>query len=246
MEKFHADGIVIRVQTTGEADRILWVLTADRGVVRAFARGARSARSRLRSATSLFAYCRFTFVKTKDAYSVSEADIREVFFDLRNSLEALSLGQYFCEAASKTVPEDGTGEEYLRLLLNSLWFLGKNERSPGDLKAVFELRLASISGYMPALIGCEGCGTYETPTMYFDVTRGLLFCEACTDSTGIPLPLPVVTAMRHIAFSPFERLFAFSLAPELLPLLGECTERYLLAVTGQNFKTLEYYHTLFS
>ena len=59
MEKFNADGLVIRVQATGETTRIVWVLTAEHGVIRAFAKGARGAKSKLQSATSLFAYCRF-------------------------------------------------------------------------------------------------------------------------------------------------------------------------------------------
>ena len=41
MEKFTVDGIVIKSSVTGEADRIVWVLTRNRGIIRAFAKGAR-------------------------------------------------------------------------------------------------------------------------------------------------------------------------------------------------------------
>lgn len=244
MDKFNADGLVIRVQATGETTRIVWVLTAEHGVIRAFAKGARGAKSKLQSATALFAYCRFSFVKSKESYIVSEADIKEVFFDLRNSLEALALAQYFCDAAARTIPEDGTGDEFLRLLLNSLHFLCKESRDRRQLKAVFELRLAELSGYMPALIACESCGTFETDVMFFDALHGRLLCDKCTQTDGQALPLSVIAAMRHIVFAPFERLFSFTLSEPLLNTLEQCAETYFLAVTQQKYKTLDYYKSV--
>ncbi len=244
MEKFNADGLVIRVQNTGETTRIVWVLTAEHGVIRAFAKGARGNKSRLQSATSLFAYCRFAFVKSKESHIISEADIKEVFFDLRNSLEALSLAQYFCEAAAKTIPEDGSGDEFLRLLLNSLHFLCKGTKDRQMLKAIFELRLAVLSGYMPSLIACEACGAFETEIMFFDPLRGRLLCENCTQTDGVALPLSVITAMRHIVFAPFDRLFSFVLNETLLQPLEVCVERYFLSVTQQKYNTLDYYHSI--
>ena len=244
MEKFNADGLVIRVQATGETTRIVWVLTAEHGVIRAFAKGARGAKSKLQSATSLFAYCRFSFVQSKGSHTVTEADIKEIFFDLRNSLEALSLAQYFCDAASKTIPEDGTGEEFLRLLLNSLHFLCKGSRDRRMLKAIFEMRLAVLSGYMPSLIACENCAAFETDIMFFDPIRGRLLCENCTKTDGVALPLSVISAMRHIVFAPFERLFSFTLAEPLLDALEHCVEGYFLSVTQQKYKTLDYYRSI--
>lgn len=244
MEKFNADGLVIRVQTTGETTRIITVLTAEHGVLRAFAKGARGAKSRLQSATSLFAYCRFSFVKSKESYIVSEADIKEVFFDLRNSLEGLALAQYFCDAAARTIPEDGSGEEFLRLLLNSLHFLCKANKDRRLLKAIFELRLAVLSGYMPALIACENCGRFESDIMHFDSLRGRLLCDQCADTETSAVPLSVISAMRHIVFAPFDRLFSFTLNEVLLQTLEDCVEQYFLSVTQQRYKTLDYYRSI--
>lgn len=48
-------GLVIREQTTGENDRLVTLLTADRGLVRAFVRGGKQLKNRRAAATSLFA-----------------------------------------------------------------------------------------------------------------------------------------------------------------------------------------------
>ncbi len=65
MEKFTVDGLVIRVSATGESDRIVWVLTRSRGLIRAFAKGARGTKSKLHGGTSLFTYCDFSFYEKK-------------------------------------------------------------------------------------------------------------------------------------------------------------------------------------
>ena len=42
MEKINTDGVVIKTSVTGESDLILFILTRSRGLIRAFAKGARA------------------------------------------------------------------------------------------------------------------------------------------------------------------------------------------------------------
>lgn len=241
MEKFTIDGIVIRSSVTGEADRIVWVLTRNRGIIRAFAKGARGTKSRLHSATSLFAYCNFSFSEKNNVYNVSEAEVKEIFFDLRKSMETLALAQYFCEVMSKTVPESCEEEIYLRLLLNSLFFLSKGEKNGLLIKSVFELRLVTVAGYMPSIIACADCSEYLTDTMYFDCLTGELFCNKCAKGVMLPaVNAAVVSAMRHICFSDFSKIFSFELNEDNLISLNRLTEQYLKNALGQDFRLLGY------
>ena len=61
-------GIVIREQTVGESDRLVTLLTADFGIVKAFVRRANNIKNKNVSSTSLFAYADFSLYKGKDAY----------------------------------------------------------------------------------------------------------------------------------------------------------------------------------
>ena len=88
-------GLVIKEQTIGESDRLVTLLTADYGLIKAFVHRAKQSKSRLGSATTLFAYSDFTLYRTKDAFSVSDAVPVEVFFNLRRDIERLTLAQYF-------------------------------------------------------------------------------------------------------------------------------------------------------
>ena len=85
-------GLVIREQTTGENDRLVTLLTADHGLVRAFVRGGKQLKNRRAAATSLFCYGEFALYRGRDAYTVDSAAPIEVFFgwQLPNILPSLA------------------------------------------------------------------------------------------------------------------------------------------------------------
>lgn len=241
MERTTVDGIVLKTSPTGESDVIVWILTRTGKLVRAFAKGAKNTKSRLHAAAGQFAFCSFTYTEKNGTYTVNEAEIKELFFELRTDFDRLTVAQYFCEILLKTLPEEAEDEIYLRLLLNSLHFLCTGSRPVLQIKTVFELRIAAETGYLPDLVACAGCAAYLTDMMYFDCPEGKLYCSDCGKSRALPiLPAASVSAMRHIVYSPFEKIFSFELNPELLEPLSRLTARYLSVCTHRTFKTLDY------
>lgn len=245
MEKITAPGLVIREQSIGESDRLITVLTAKHGLVRAFSRGSKTTKSKKLAATALLSYSDFTFSKKKDAFSVEEALIKEVFFELRNDIEKMALAQYFCELSYEFCEEDYESEEVLRLFLNSLWLLKDGKKSPDFIKAVTELRLMALSGYMPSVIGCEACGEYETTKMNFNLESGKLYCDNCVAEPGsVALNISVVTAIRYVCLSELSKIFSFTLKDESLSAFCAVCENYLLGRTQRKFKTLDFYNSI--
>ncbi len=244
MEKFTVEGVVIKTGITGESDRIVCVLTSERGVIKAFANGARGTKNKLHAGSSLFTYGTFSFTEKNGIFTLNEVEIKNVFFDLRNELEGLALAQYFCEVLLQCVPHGNSEPEYLRLMLNSLHFLCKGNKPALLIKAVFELRVCCLAGYMPSLVACDGCAEYETPSMYFDCQTGLLFCKNCGAGKNLPeIPLSVISAMRYVVFSEFEKSFSFGLNPELLKKLNRLTELYLSNCFQEKFRTLDFFYS---
>lgn len=239
-------GLIIKEQTIGESDRLVTVLTRDNGVLRAFARRAKNLKDSKSAATQLLCYSRLSVFKGRDKYIIDDAEPIEVFFGLRRDIGALSLAQYFCELAYLLVPEETDSEEYLRLVLNSLHFLAKGTRPKRLLQSLTELRMLAIAGYMPDLVACADCAAYESDVMYFLPDSGVLRCKDCFADTGEPyvaLPPGVLTAMRHIVFSDFEKLYAFSLPEPTLRILNAATESYVVRTLHTMPKTLEFYKT---
>ncbi len=236
-------GVVIREQTTKENDKLVTLLTQEKGVIRAFAHGAKSPRNRKSSSTQLFCYCDFDIYRSgKGVYSIEDAVVKQTFFELRNSIQAIALAQYFCELAAELSPREETAEEYMKLLLNSLYMLTNEKRDRRLLKPIVELRFLCMAGYMPDLLGCETCGKFESDIMYFNTANGELFCDECNQTkANVPISISTVTAMRHVAFSENEKLFSFNLKEGAMLEFNGVVEQYLLRVTMRKYRTLEFY-----
>jgi DNA repair protein RecO (recombination protein O) len=120
-----------------------------------------------------------------------------------------------------------------------------DKKKPLFIKSVTEMRLMSLSGYMPALVGCDSCGAYESDTMYFSPESGKIYCEKCLPiGERYSASASVIQAMRYVSLSDFERIFSFTLNDESLEKFSQITEGYLLNKTQRKFKTLDFYRTL--
>lgn len=243
-----AEGLVIKESRVGETDRLVTVLTKQKGVLRAFVQRAEKANSGKLSATRLFSYSRFTIFEGRDKYIIDDAQPIEIFFGLRKNMETLSLGQYFCELAGELAPEGSEAENFLRLMLNALYILEKGNRPPLIIKAAVEMRMLTFAGYMPDIVCCMGCGAYEADTMYFFPLEGKIACSNCIEGLpkgqSYPLGRGAMTAMRHTVYADFEKVFNFTLPAGALKELSQASEAYVLNTLGKSFKTLEFFHQM--
>lgn len=240
------EGIVLRETDYKEHDKLLTVLTAEHGKITVRVRGAKSARSRSRGACQLLAFSEFTLYEQQGKYTATETVIKEIFPELRADIELLSLASYLAQAADVVAQENDPSAELLSLLLNSLYALGKLKKSQRLVKAVFELRLACVSGFLPDLRGCFLCGR-ELPDR-FNITHGSVQCAACRDEEGgirMPMGVGTLQAMRYICACPSAKLFAFSLGEESLSQLSQISESYLCMRLERGFYTLDFYKSLF-
>lgn len=244
--KFNTTGLVIKVLDIGEYDRLITLLTADKGLVIALCRGVRRVKSKRLAASSLLTYSRVTLSENKNGYALIEGEPTEVFFGLRSDVEKLALAQYFCELFYEFASDASESQEMLSLILNSLYLLSKGKKSELLLKSTAELKLLSLTGFMPNLVNCRNCGEYESKTMSFDLSNGSLSCCKCPISEGsVVLPLSCVRALRHIVYAHSDKLFSFSISEKELKLLSETIEKYLLGITGRSFKSLDFYNTFY-
>ncbi len=245
--QIETEGLVIMEKSVGESDRLVTVLTRQEGVLRAFAQRAKKLKSNKLSATQLFSYSRFTIFKGRDKYIIDDAEPIEVFFDLRRDMERLSLAQYFCELAGALAPEETEAGDFLRLMLNALHFLCKGNRPNLLIKAILEMRMLSLAGYMPGLICCAGCSCYEADVMYFLPRSGVIYCGDCMQPSSEPaltLSRGALTGLRHTIYADFEKLFSFSLSPTGLKELSRASEQYVLSTLQRSFNTLDFYHQI--
>jgi len=238
-------GLVLRVTDYNDRDCLLTLLTPENGKLTVKARGLRRKNSPLIAPCQLLAYGDFTLFEYRGSYTINEAASVELFQSLRRELTKLSLGTYFAQVAELVSQEDLPNPELLSLVLNCLHMLTV-DAPERKVKAVFELRVACLAGYLPDLGGCHSCGD-EMPTL-FDLSAGTLECGSCRGAatSGIRMPVSPGTlqAMRYITYCDAKKLFSFDLGEENLSQLAQITEAYLTTQLERGFSTLDFYKSL--
>ncbi len=238
--------LVLRVTDYNDHDALLTVLTDSYGKITIKARGLRRKNSPLIAPCQLLSFSEFTLFEYRGMYTINEAHSIELFQGLRRDLTKLSLGTYFAQAAEVLSQEDLPNPELLSLVLNCLFALDKLAKPEHMVKAVFELRAASIAGYTPDLFGCRRCGSQNADR--FDLSEGHLECMNCRNSgsSGIRMPVSAGTleAMRYIVYCDPKKLFSFDLPYDAMTQLSGVTEGYLTTQLERGFSTLDFYKSL--
>lgn len=238
--------LVLKEVKYKDADRILTLLTPDIGIISAIAKGALRPRNKLFSATGLFCYSNFVLFEGRNMYTVNEADPINLFFGLRESIEAVSLATYMTQILQILSPTQQEAEELLKLTLNSFYMLCNNKRSVEYIKAVFELRSLSLAGFMPDVLSCSVCEVYESDGYYFDEKEGSFLCESCAHKYNkkINLDASAMVALRHTIWVDSDKLFNFTLAEKSLKQLANVAEKYLLWHLDYPPKSLDFLKTM--
>ena len=250
-------GLIIRTVDIKETDRLITIFTEEMGVVSAMARGARSLKSRKMSSTMQFCYSSFVLYTQGDKYWIKEASLIESFFDLRKTIEGLSLANYIAEVLSDVAIAEAD-KDLLRLSLNSLYAIASGKYEINKIKAVFEIRAASILGFMPDVISCGKCGE-RLGEFFFDIMAGSIECHKCRREAEIRRELSsdphesriicilsegAKMALGYAIYSPLEKLFSFKISDDDMRLFAHAAEEYLLNQVGHTYKSLEFYKKL--
>ena len=239
--------VVLRVTDYNDRDALLTVLTRRHGRLTIKARGLRRKNSPLTAPCQLLAYGEFTLFEYRGQYTINEAHSIALFSPLRKDLTKLSLATYFAQVSEVLSQEDLPNPELQSLLLNSLYALSNLDLPEKQIKTVFELRSACLSGYTPDLFGCHVCGS-QVPVR-FDLLAGQLECANCRDleSKGIRLPVTpsILEAMRYICLCDPKKLFSFRLGEAVLSQLADLTEAYLATQLERGFSALDVYKSLY-
>ena len=242
--------VVLSAKNLEEHDRLVVLLTEDLGVVTAYARGARRQKGAMSSATEQLSYSAFQLFRNRERTFVDRAETETIFFAIRQDMDRLALASYFCQLCQELIPEGENQPGYLHLMMNTLTLLDRGKMPLSQLKAVFELRLLTMSGYMPDLVACAVCGDLTGEGVLFAPSSGVLYCPGCAPRQGtiplLPLEAGVFQAMRHIIYSDFGKLFSFRLPAEGLERLAVASEAYLLAQVERVLPALNFYKTIAS
>ena len=259
------DALVLRADVWGENDLLLTLLSAEEGRFCAILKGAHALNRFERAPTEPFTWTSFDFYQKKDMRWVRNATMKEAFPGIRLDMEKLFLAAYLADVAYELSGEHEPAGEILPLTLNALHLLSEGKTESRLVKAVFEMRAAAVSGYLPDLSACLRCGKpVGTEDTCLDVMNGGLVCSACLHKNAHKAPLPEVSelgerhvlcpltagaaaALSYVVNAEPKRVFAFQLTDEASrDTFCRAAEVYLLHHLERGFLTLENYKRILS
>ena len=188
MSLYRDEGVVLRVQKLGEADRIVTVLTRRNGRVRAVAKGVRRTRSKFGATVEPFSHVDLQLYTGRSLDVVVQAESLHSYGEaLVADYARYTAGTAVLETAERLTAEER--EPALKLFLLVVGALRTlTERDPALVLDAFLLRAMAVSGYAPALDECARCGV-EGPHRAFSVAAGGAVCPACRPA-GAASPSP--------------------------------------------------------
>ncbi|MEN2777304.1 DNA repair protein RecO [Acetivibrio clariflavus] len=246
MSYIKTKGIVLKEMNVGEADKILTIFSKSKGKISGAARGARRPKSRLIAGTQLFCYSEFVLFKGKDMYSVNSCDVIEPFYEIREDLVKLTYAAHMNEIVMDNVQEEQPSSKVLQLFLNSLYMLAKTGKSPDLITRVFEIKLMSILGYAPSVMGCLKCGREDFKDFYFSFEHCGFLCRQCTEGDRYALRLSegAARAIHYIVYSNMKNVFNFEVSNSILLELEKVSKRYMKDRLDKEYNKLNFLKAL--
>ncbi len=178
-----------------EADLVVSFLTRDQGKLRGVAKRARRPKSPFGAGLERLSQVRMSYFQreTRELVNLDSCELLVSQFRLASDYRASVALDFFAEVTDQLLPPAEPNDRFFRLLMTVLEHLHAAESAePGSVwRAVtyFSLWAVRLSGFLPDLNVCMGCGSvlddFTAPQRAF-FSRGWdgLFCVACKRTAG--------------------------------------------------------------
>ena len=247
LRSYRLSGLVIHRRDMGEADRVVTLLTPQRGRIALLAKGVRKVTSRKAGHLELFTHVRVQVAKARTWDIITQADTIRAFPGLRTNLRRTSHAYYVAELLYYLAPEGEGDEALFSLALETFEHL---ERAFNLLLVSrwFEAHLLRITGFQPQLYICPACGEPldVERTNYWNPAEGGALCPRCGAARkgSRPLPPRILKLMRFLHTHTFDHVQKLSLRPDVLLELEEFMHMYLRHVLERDLRSLAFIRRL--
>jgi DNA repair protein RecO (recombination protein O) len=182
MTVYRDSGVVLRTYRLGEADRIVVLMTAQHGKVRAVAKGVRKPKSRFGGRLEPLSHVAMLLYEGRQLDIVSQADSLDHFRAVREDLDRLTRAMALLEVVDQVAQEREANTRLYQMLVGALRTLAAQ---PAPLLVpAFYWKVLAAEGMRPELDACVSCGS-PGPLVAFDVGEGGVLCRTCRRGRAI-------------------------------------------------------------
>ena len=185
-----SEALVLRTYPLKEADLIVSFFARDQGKLRGVAKRARRSKNSFGAGLERLSHVRMAYFQreTRELVNLDSCELIHSQFGLVSDYWSGVALDYFAEVSEQLLPDAEPNERFFRLLvavLESLQPVGEAGRVWRAV-AYFSLWAVRLSGWLPELHACLGCGTVLDPPerAFFSRGRDGLVCANCRPAGG--------------------------------------------------------------
>ena len=239
------DAFLLRTVDYRDSDRILTLLTANKGKISALARGARKSQKRYGGALIPFAQMEVVLEKGRGKLlHIKEAELTTANEGIAKDLRRLGASSYIIEIIRESIPENLPDQPIFRLLETALPLLATIALEDVQ-KAVIAivLKILSYSGIAVGLSNCSACDTTVPPgrPVLFHPGRGGVICTPCGGGP-IRLEAETIDSLIRLRDTSLDKLSTVPVSPEAASGADEALATFVEHHLGRRLKTRAFLH----
>lgn len=149
-------GIILKTSEYKEKDRMIQVLTRERGIVNICVKGVSGKTSKLSFASLPFSYCDFTVTDSHGFYYLKEGSVISGNTGIMDSLEAMAVAGHIAECLLWTVMQSENARDCYDLAIYAYYALSIDNASYLTVLIAFNWKLMWILGFAASASECAG------------------------------------------------------------------------------------------
>lgn len=241
MASYSATGVTLMAHKYRGTERVAVFYTRERGKVEAKVSGVGRPGSKLAAAVEPFTVSRLHLAEGRDLDRLTQCEVIQSHFALRNDLQRLALASYAVELVAKTTEPGESDLETFDALVQTLGAL-QTTAEPELVTWAFVLRYLCLHGLAPALDCCAACGCELERGGEYSPGQGGCLCAHCSPrgEGGLEVSSQQRAVMEALLRLPADRVERLRPAPGVQAQIRNLLRRHVRYHLGVTLRSEEF------
>jgi DNA repair protein RecO (recombination protein O) len=239
------DAVVLKSMKYRDSSKIVTFYSRRFGKIKGIAKGARQMKNKFGAALEPLSAVSLILYKKdqRELQLISQCDLLKTYKTIHSELDRLAVGLSIIELLNQVTHDEEGNDALYALLVQSLDELERAQKHFMNFFLAFELRCASVLGFMPSLDACKGCGRklddlVSEDSAIFQSGKGAILCGRCwepktghnngalrsgrtetsgsySDEGNIRVSIGVLKALQRLLNAPLESIGSLDLGSAL-------------------------------
>ncbi len=240
---FRTPAIILKRRDFGEADRLLTVLTPQRGKLDVIAKGARKPTSTKTGHVELFTRADMLIHQGRELGIVAQVEMLAPYLEIREDLQRGAYASYIVELLDRFTGQGDEDTGTLFTLLDTTLERLCHDDDPRLAVRYYEMRLLDITGFRPELNVCVfSREPIQAEDQYFSYAEGgVVKAEHAARTTAIvPVSMLTLKLLRHMQRSDYNHVKSLKITLSLHNDVERLLLGYVTFVLEQKLQSVDF------